>query len=211
MPTPATCAGSPSLACLHAGYLALLPRLIEHGQISFRLVKCPQRKEEYLAEIQALGWKWYVRLIEQGKDPASFPSALATFLARAVSSGRRLCGQDRAKDVLSPRAQGLQGFTVATLPTYSTLDSNPLEEALQDNTRSEVPEAVAFKLDFPCWRATRCRRDRRLMDRLMVGERTLDVARRFGPGSKAGNGPGRPRLPSGAKDSDPACRAGPKI
>ncbi len=30
-------------------------------------------------------------------------------------------------------------------------------------------------------------------------------------GSKAGNGPGRPRLPSGAKDSDPACRAGPKI
>ena len=36
------------------------------------------------------------------------------------------------------------------------------------------------RLDFPAWRATHAERDRRLLDDLMLGERTLDVAGKYG-------------------------------
>jgi hypothetical protein len=51
---------------------------------------------------------------------------------------------------------------------------------LIDNTRSEVPEQVAFRIDFPAWRRTHTERDRRLIDTLMLGERTKEVSRLFG-------------------------------
>jgi hypothetical protein len=43
-----------------------------------------------------------------------------------------------------------------------------------------VPDQVAFRCDFPVWRRTRNARDRRLIDDLMVGERTHEVAERYG-------------------------------
>ena len=81
---------------------------------------------------------------------------------------------------MSPLARRRRGFAVGRLPHFSTLHGNPLDEALQDNTASPVPEQVAFKIDFPAWRLTHPGRDRRLIDRLMLGERTLDVSRAFG-------------------------------
>jgi hypothetical protein len=180
MKTP--CVTRPGSTCLHAlhiSFLAILPRIEEHGRVSFRHRRCPDARREAIAEMTGLAWKWFLRLAELGKDATPFVSALATFAARAVRSGRKVCGQDRAKDVLSPVAQRRYGFVVCKLPDFSTLNGNPIDQALQDNTRSEVPDAVAFKLDFPSWRATRCRRDRRLIGRLIVGERTGEVARRF--------------------------------
>ena len=128
----------------------------------------------------ALTWKWHLRLAQRGKDAAQFPTALATFAARAVRSGRRLAGMDRAKDVLSPQAQQRKGFAVCKLPDCSTLDGSPLEEALHDNTKSPPDEQCAFRIDFPAWRASRTERDRRVLDDLMLGERTLDVAGKHG-------------------------------
>ena len=37
------------------------------------------------------------RLVKKGKDPTTFASAIATFAARAVNSGRRLCGMEKPK------------------------------------------------------------------------------------------------------------------
>src|SRR5438270_4863942 len=165
---------------LHARFLALLPRIELHARIYFRHVRCPERKEDCVQEAVAISWKWFVRLAERGKDASAFVSTLATLAARAVRCGRRVCGQERAKDVLSPLAQQRHGFVVEKLPDYSTLAGTPAEEALRDNTRSEVPAQVAFRLDFPAWRNTLTDRDRRMADDLMVGERTQDVARRFG-------------------------------
>ena len=39
---------------------------------------------------------------------------------------------------------------------------------------------MAFRIDFPAWRLTRTERDRRIVDDLMVGERTMDVSKKFG-------------------------------
>jgi hypothetical protein len=134
---------------LHARFLSILPRIELHGRVYFRHLRCPHQKEDAVQEMAALCWKWFVRLAARGRDATRFPGALATFAARAVRSGRRVCGQEKAKDVLSPLAQQRQGFAVGKLPACSTLNGSPLEEALRDNTRSPVDEQAAFRLDFP--------------------------------------------------------------
>jgi hypothetical protein len=170
-----------ALARLQADFLDLvLPKVLSHGRVYFRHVWSTELKEEYIAEMVALTWKWHLRLAERGKDSTRFPTALATFAARAVRSGRRLAGMDRAKDVLSPQAQQRQGFVVAKLPDCSTLDGSPLDEALHDNTKSPPDQQAMFRIDFPAWRASRTERDRRVLDELMLGERTLDVAGKYG-------------------------------
>jgi hypothetical protein len=167
-------------AALHEAFLALLPRLQLHGRVYFRGVRCPTRKEDLIAEMVALAWLWFVRLARRGKDPAAFPSAIATYAARAVHYGRRVCGQERAKDVLSPLAQRRHGFRVSRLPSGSGLVGNLFDEALAMNTVSPVPEQVCFRLDFPAWMARHSERNRRILLDLMAGERTLDVARKHG-------------------------------
>jgi hypothetical protein len=168
------------LARLQAAFLDLvLPKVLSHGRVYFRHLRA-ERREEAVAEMVALAWKWHLRLAERGKDSTRFPTVLATFAARAVRSGRKLAGMDRAKDVLSPQARQRHGFAVAKLPDYSTLDGSPLHEALHDNTQSPVDEQVCFRIDFPAWRASRTERDRRVLDDLMLGERTLEVAGKYG-------------------------------
>src|SRR5262249_12612521 len=70
-------------------------------------------------------------------------------------------------------------FVVGKLPDFSTLSENPLADALAENTVSPVPEQVAFRLDFPAWRATYDRHRRRILDALALGHRTKDVAQSF--------------------------------
>ncbi|MBL8798549.1 MAG: hypothetical protein JNM56_31930 [Planctomycetia bacterium] len=120
-----------------------------------------------------------MRLVERGKDPSKFVSTLATFAARAVRSGRRVCGAESKKDALSSAAQQRHGFTVASLPQISTLNTNPLAEALTDNTVSSVPDQVQFRCDFPEWLTLHSRRDRNIAVEMAKGERTQALARRF--------------------------------
>jgi hypothetical protein len=178
---------------LQAAFLALLPRIQTHGRVVFRHLKCPAQKADAIAEMVALSWQWFVRLVQQGKDPATFPATLATFAARAVQCGRRLARMERPRDVLSPRAQARHSFTVESLPLstrapFDNLYSLPggqrkqdaLEERLRDNTVTPVPDQVSFRMDFPAWLLTRTERDRRVIQDLMAGERTGNVAARHG-------------------------------
>lgn len=165
---------------LQAAFLALVPVVRRHGQVFFRHLKCHARREDAIAEMVALCWRWFLRLKQRGQDPAQFPSALASFAARAVRSGRRLAGMDRPKDLLSPLAQLRHGFSVCSIPAGSTLMGNLIDQALQDNRRSPIPEQVSFRLDFPAWVRTRTARDRWVIADLMVGERTMAVAAKYG-------------------------------
>jgi len=172
--------GSPNRNVLHRRFLAMVPRIERHARIYFRHLKCPVKKADCVAETIGLSWKWFVRLTRRGKDARKFVSTLASFAARAVRSGRRVCGQERAKDVLSSTAQQRHGFVVGKLPDFSTLTGNPLAEALEDNLRSPVPDQVAFRLDFPAWLTTLTQRNRRILQDMAVGERTKHLARKYG-------------------------------
>jgi hypothetical protein len=166
---------------LQAAFVTQMPRIVLHARVHFRDVQCPHQKEDAIAETVALAWKWFVRLAERGKDANQFVTALAGYASRAVRSGRRLCGQEKARDVLSRLAQLRHHFVVAGLAAIgSTQPGSAFMEALHDNTQTPVPDQVGFRVDFPRWRNRRCERDRRLIDHLMSGEHTRDAAHRFG-------------------------------
>lgn len=85
---------------------------------------------------------------------------------------------EKARDVLSPRAQQRYGFCVSKLPDISTLSDNPYSEALADKTRTPPTDAAAFRIDWPAWLRTRTRRDHRVIRDMALGERTKVLARK---------------------------------
>ncbi len=181
----------PSLDVLHAQFLEILPRIETHGQIVFRHLKCRHRKADAIQEMCALGWKWHLSLAQRGKDPREFVMTFVTFLAKAVKSGRKLSGQDKAKDVFSKLTQARHGFTVKHYPhsakvPHEKLYSEPhgqreqdlLEEALQDNTITPIPDQVHYRTLLPCWLDSLGQRKKAIAEDLMIGERTQAVAAR---------------------------------
>jgi hypothetical protein len=113
------------LVTLHRLYLLLLPRLETHARVFFRRVRCPAQQEDKVQECVALGWKWFLRLAEQGKDVFQFPKAFVALVARAVKCGRCLVGQERSKDVLSPLAQRRRGFRRRAAPLHDPQPARP--------------------------------------------------------------------------------------
>jgi hypothetical protein len=155
----------------------LLPRIETHARISFRGVRCPGRRDDLAAEAVAVAWKWYLSAAKAGKDLAGFPGALASLAASHVRSGRRLCGQERAKDALSRRAQCLHCFVVQSMHAVETgAEGNEAIDALRDNTRTPPPEQAAFRIDFPAWLAQLPDRNRRMARDMALGESTTDLA-----------------------------------
>jgi hypothetical protein len=191
-PTGACCP-APSIEQLQAAFLRILPAIQTHASIYFRGLKCPGKRDDAVAETVAVAWKWHLRLAGQGKDATQFPGALATLAARHVRCGRRLVGQEKSKDCLSPLAQSRHGFCVEALP-HSTcrgresLYGDPrgqeqmdaFEERLHDNTQTPVFDQVVFRCDFKDWLTGLPQHSRRIVAELMAGEGTGDVAGKFG-------------------------------
>lgn len=179
-------------AQLEAAFRSILPIVERHAKIYFRHVKCMDRKGDLVAEAVALSWKWFLALARRGKDATAFPTTLATYAARAVCCGRRLCGTLPAKDVMSVRAQRRFGFCVESLPAstrtsvenlhsvvHGQRELDAMEERLRDNTQTPVPDQVAFRADFPAWLRTLTERDRWIIQDMMRNERTKDLARKY--------------------------------
>ena len=167
------------MTTLHTRFLLLLPHIEAHARVYFRFVRCADKRADRIAETIALAWKWFLRLDARGKDASQFVTTFAILAAKAVGSGRRLAGMERARDVMNGRTQQRRGFVVGKLPDFSTLNDNPITEALADNTMTPPPDAAAFRCDFPRWLESLPNRERRVAKELMVGERTSDTAHRF--------------------------------
>jgi hypothetical protein len=178
---------------LHVRFLLLLPRIVTHARIVFRGVRCPVKQEDRVQECVALGWQWFLRLSEQSKDVFAFPMAFASLLARAVRCGRKLCGQERSRDVLSPLAQQRHGFRVERLPAstrspHEDLYADPhgqaqldsFEERLRDNTITPPPDAAAFRIDWPQFLVELTQRDQELAAFLSLGHSGKAAAAKFG-------------------------------
>jgi hypothetical protein len=177
---------------LHAAFLTILPRIERHARVYFRDLRGDDRRAEAVQETLALAWRYFVGLARRGKDPLAFPAVLAGYTARHVRQGRRLCGQEKGRDVMSPLAQRRHGFRVGPLPPSARTSHEELhgavhgqrrqdafEERLQDNTVTPVPDQVQFRIDFPAWLETLTPRERRLVHEMAANERTLDLSRRF--------------------------------
>ncbi len=170
-----------ALARLQTTFVAVvLPRILSHGRVYFRGIRCPHRREDAIQEMIALAWKWHLRLARRGKDATRFLSVLASRAARGVHSGHRLAGPENSHDVLFPPARQRHPFAVGRLPDFEALTDHPAGEALADNTQPPPDEAVCSQLDFAAWLASLAERNRGIALDLMVGERTRAVAHKYG-------------------------------
>jgi hypothetical protein len=180
---------SSNLDVLQQHFLAILPRIETHARIRFRHLRCPGKRADAIAEVVALSWRWFLRIFEQGKDVDQFVSALATLAARHVRCGRRLCGAQRARDAMSPRAQHRHGFHVEPLPCstrrshvsrygdpHSQDQLDAFEERLCDNTQSPVPDQAAFRIDYPAWLVQLDPRNRAIAQDMALDHDTTDLA-----------------------------------
>lgn len=187
-----SCNATNTNSSLHAPFLDLLPKLHTHAAIYFRGIPCPDRKADKINETVALAWKWYIRLCEKGKDITKFRMVFIYLVAKAVKSGRRICGQEKAKDVLSPLAQQRHNFVVESLPASTRVPHEHLygeprgqrkqdayEERLKDNMVSPIPDQVQFRIDFPAWLATLTPRERKLIRAMALNEKTSDLSKEF--------------------------------
>jgi hypothetical protein len=190
--TPALTEPATSLNARHQHFLSILPRIRTHAEVSFRYLRCAARRADAIAEVIALSWKWYLRLIEQGKDVNEFVTTLADFAVKHVRCGRRLCGQEKAKDVFSCRAQHQKGFSVESLPTSTrqhleSLYSSPhgqehidaFEERLRDNTQTPPDEQAAFRIDYPLWLAQLGERKRAIAEDMASEQTTTELANKY--------------------------------
>jgi hypothetical protein len=188
IPTQQTLTAS-SLEALQAHFLAILPRIETHAQIRFGFLRCPGKRDDAIAETVAVAWKWFLCLTDQGKDIDEFVMVLADYAVRHVRSGRRLCGQEKAKDVMSSRAQRMKGFTVEPLvcSTRHSLEEvhgdphgqdmiDAFEGRLKDNTHSPVPEQAAFRIDYPAWLAQLGQRNRAIAQEMAKDYGTFELA-----------------------------------
>jgi len=183
---------SHSQTSLHDRFLTLLPHLERFGRLYFRHLRCPHQKAEMLQEVRSLGWRWFTRLVERGKNPADFLKSFVILLARAVKCGRRVTGLQKAKDVMNPMTQRRHGFEVESLESstatridklYSSPNGQKLhdayEERLRENAVTPIPDQVQFRIDLPAWLATLTTRERRIIEMMALDERTKDISRKF--------------------------------
>jgi hypothetical protein len=106
---------------------------------------------------------------------------MAAYAVLVVVDGRHLSGTD----ALSQRAQRRHRFRVESL-NVSSDERKPgpneiryadsIGDSLRDNTRTLPSEQAIFRVDFRNWLKTWGPRDRALIDDLVMGERTVDVA-----------------------------------
>ncbi len=176
----------------HDDFLALSPLVTRHARFAFRFLG-DEAREEAVAEAVAAAFVAHVALKARGRNPAHFPSRLAAYGVLQVKDGRRVGGSSSSRDVLSHKAQKRRCFRVHSLPAttrgpyekpYTEVrgqkEQNALEECLRDNTRTPVPEQVAFRLDFPAFLRGLSVRDRWMALALARGHAATQVACQFG-------------------------------
>jgi DNA-directed RNA polymerase specialized sigma24 family protein len=169
-----------SLPQVQAIFLAILPKIEHVARFHFQDCPCSDRKQDCVGETVALCWIWYRRLVAKGRDPSAFVTTFARLAALAVSSGRRACPQESARDVLSKKCQRRRQYVVTPFSNERSFHRTLLEDALRDNTQSPVPDQVQFRVDFSSWCATLDERRRKLVESMMQGDSTSELASRFG-------------------------------
>lgn len=166
---------APALPLLQSRFLQILPRIEAHAHIYFRGVRCESRRSDLVQETVSIAWESFVRASQRGKDPRRFITAIARFAVLHVRCHRYFCGSSSPNDALSEAAQYRRGYKA-----HSFSGSRAWEEALKDNRKSPVDEQVCFKLDFREWLRTLDSRSRKMVEQMILGERTCDLAKSFG-------------------------------
>jgi hypothetical protein len=148
-----------------------VPALEEHARLGHRRFT-PQRRDELLEEARAMLWFDFVRVVGQGQEHT--PLLVGVLVKRAMQKargGRTVLGMAQPKDALSPLCHWRHGLKLSAL----------MQDALLPGRRQEaIPDSVAARLDTQAWADTLEGRQRELLDLLVAGKTTAEVATSMG-------------------------------
>jgi hypothetical protein len=159
-------------------FVALLPMILRYVGPAFQTLG-PEARAEAIQEAVANCCVAYSRLVERGKESLAFATVLARYAVAQVRTGRQVGGRLNVRDVTSAYAQCRKRFGVGRLDRYDPVEGC-WREAIVEDYRTPVADQACFRLDFPAWLQILTPRDRDIARALAAGERTTDVARRFG-------------------------------
>jgi len=159
-------------------FVALLPVILNYVAPAFRTLG-PEARAEAIQEAVANAYVAYARLVERGREKLAFATVLARFAVAQVWAGRQVGGRLNIRDISSVYAQRRKQFKLERLDRYDP-DEGCWREAVVEDRRTPVPDQVSFRIDFPAWLNSLPRRERKIAEALSKGERTTDLARRFG-------------------------------
>jgi len=162
----------------HEEFLAhVLPAVKSIGSIRFRSLPETER-EESLAEAIAGAMINFVRLLQRGRNPASFAKRLAQVAVLRVLAGRLSSSADSSRDVLSRQAQRHRGFAVESLSAARATNSG-WQSVLVENHKATPADVAASRIDFAAWLGRMKPRRREIAELLGAGYDTREVAYRF--------------------------------
>jgi hypothetical protein len=117
---------------------------------------------------------------------------MATLAAPHVKNDRHVGGTSSRTDVLSKHSRVQHGFQIEFLSASTRTPRNclygksegqqrriTLEERLQDNTQTPVPDQVAFRIDFPAFLRSLTPRGRRIAEFLALRHSGKHAAVKF--------------------------------
>ena len=161
----------------HEQFLMLLPTVRRHARVSFRHLR-QEAREETVAEVIGHALHAFVRLWEQGRGDLAYAAPLARYGVSRVRDGRRVGGRRNVRDVMSVICQHRRGVRVERLDGFDEL-AGQWREIVVEEGKATPADVAAMRIDFASWLDTLPRRDRRVAERLAVGEKTGVVARMF--------------------------------
>ena len=161
----------------HHQFLAMLPGIRKYAKRAFQYLDFEAR-EDAVHEVIANAVVAFARLVQLGKADLAYPTVLARYGVAQFRGGRRVGNRRRIGEVLSDYAQRKKDFLVERLDRFDK-ESGGWLEAIVEDSRTPVPDQVAFRVDFPDWLKSQTQRNRRIAEALAVGSTTGEVARRF--------------------------------
>ena len=168
----------PSTPAWHRRFVKMLPTIIGFARRSLRNLSA-EALEDAIAEITANCVVAYARLVERKKESIAYPTILSMYAVRQYRDGRRVGKKANINDVYDMRAQQRGNFSIQHIGLPGEQRYGWREQLVADS-RTTPADLAAFRIDFPDWLRTLSSRDRRIVEDLAVGERTGDVARKFG-------------------------------
>lgn len=165
---------------LHANFLTIVPVIERVARRKLHFIADHDTRADIVADVVAVCWKWFQRLAEKDRDARRFSTKLAYLAIRFVLCGRRVWGSESLRDPMSMRARLRHGLRLQQLQEHGSYDEPEWQEALHDNTQTPVPDQAAFRQDFPSWLRRLGSHKRRIVEKMLMGERTSDLSLRFG-------------------------------
>ena len=158
-------------------FLSILPDIKQHAEFAIKRWR-PEAKEDAVQEVIANAAVAFARLVELGKVDLAYPQVLARFAIAQFHDWRRVGSRNRINEVLSFHAQRNRNFVVERISRFDK-ETGMWIDAVVEDSRTPVPDQVAFRIDFPEWLSTQSPRTRKIAEELALGRTVGEVVRRF--------------------------------